>query len=324
MIREGSSLLYGLLCGSATYNTERYQRMRFRGLDLNHLVTLETLLSERSLTRAAERHFLTQPAISNALTKLREYFGDDLLVRVGREMERTPFAETLLPALRVALVQLQSVALAKPAFDPSTITRTVRILTSDYVAQVFLSDAIRHFFKLAPNVAISHVPMSAEAIEQFENGEIEAMIRPLANETARLHGKLFLEQWVCVARRDNKSFGESLTVADYYQAPHVSPSYKHYIIDSHWQPPDNVVVRPAAKLPFSAIPILVSQTDYIAVLPERLVRMHESHLPLRRIATEPPLPSIQMAVYWNQEQTMDAFLMWAMEQLVVVAGSLDA
>ena len=84
------------------------------------------------------------------------------------------------------------------------------------------------------------------------------------------------------------------------------------------------MVRPAAKLPFSAIPILVSQTDFIAVLPERLVRMHESHLPLRRIATEPPLPAIQMAVYWNQEQTMDVFLMWAMEQLVVVAGSLDA
>jgi LysR family transcriptional regulator, nod-box dependent transcriptional activator len=323
MIREGSSLLNGLLWVRPWATYSGYQRMRFRGLDLNHLVTLETLLSERSLTRAAERHFLTQPAISNALTKLREYFGDDLLVRVGREMERTPFAETLLPALRVALVQLQSVALAKPPFDPSTITRTVRILTSDYVAQVFLSNVIRHFIQLAPNVAITHVPMSAEAIEQFENGEIEAMIRPLGKGAHTLHGKLFLEQWVCVARRDNKAFGETLTAADYYQARHVSPSYRHYIIDTHWEPPDDVVVRPAAKLPFSAIPILVSQTDFIAVLPERLVRMYESHLPLRRIATEPPLPALQMVVHWNQEQTMDAFLMWAMEQLVVVAGQLD-
>jgi LysR family transcriptional regulator, nod-box dependent transcriptional activator len=297
--------------------------MRFRGLDLNHLVTLETLLSERSLTRAAERHFLTQPAVSNALTKLREYFGDDLLVRVGREMERTPFAETLLPALRVALVQLQSVALAKPAFDPSTIVRSFRVLTSDYVAQVFLPNAIRHFFRLAPNVAITHVPLGAEAIEQFENGEIEAMIRPLARGQNPLHGKLFVEQWVCIARKDNNAFGKTLTAADYYQAPHVSPSYRHYIIDTHWEPPEEVVVRPAAKLPFSAIPILVSQTDFVAVLPERLVRMYESHLPLRRIATEPPLPAIQMAVYWNQEQTMDAFLMWAMEQLVVVAEQLD-
>ena len=166
-----------------------------------------------------EPHFLTQPAISNALTKLREYFGDDLLVRVGREMERTPFAETLLPALRVALVQLQSVALAKPAFDPSTITRTLRVLTSDYVAQVFLANAIRHFFSLAPNVAIAHIPMSAEAIEQFENGEIEAMIRPLGRGQNPLHGKhLFLEQWVCIARQDNKTFGETLTAAEYYQA----------------------------------------------------------------------------------------------------------
>jgi DNA-binding transcriptional LysR family regulator len=298
--------------------------MRFRGLDLNHLVTLETLLTERSLTRAAERHFLTQPAISNALTKLREYFGDDLLVRAGREMERTPFAETLLPPLRVALVQLQSVALAKPAFDPTTITRTLRVLTSDYVAQVFLANVIRHFSKLAPNVAIAHVPMGAEAIEQFEHGEIEAMIRPLGRSQNPPHGRLFLEQWVCIARAGNELFGETVTAAEYYQAHHVSPSYKQYIMDTHWEPPDDAVIRPAAKLPFSAIPLLVSQTDFIAVLPERLVRMYESHLPLRRIATEPALPSIQMVVYWNQEQAMDSFLMWAMEQMVIVAEQLDA
>jgi DNA-binding transcriptional LysR family regulator len=153
--------------------------MRFHGLDLNHLVTLETLLVERNLTRAAERHLLTQPAISNALTKLREYFGDELLQRNGREMERTPFAEVLLPTLRSALAQLQGVAMAKPGFDPATVERTVSILTSDYVAQVFLTEVIRHFIVRAPNITIAHVPMNAETISNFDAGEFDAMISPL-------------------------------------------------------------------------------------------------------------------------------------------------
>src|ERR1700685_61383 len=103
--------------------------MRLRGLDLNHLVTLETLLSERHLTRAAERHQLTQPAVSNALTKLRDYFEDQLLVRNGRDMERTPFAEQILPSLRTAIAHMQAVAQAKPRFDPKTVVREGRIAT---------------------------------------------------------------------------------------------------------------------------------------------------------------------------------------------------
>ncbi len=89
------------------------------------------------------------------------------------------------------------------------------------------------------------------------------------------------------------------------------------------KPPADIEIRPAAQLPFSAIPILVSQTNYVAVLPERLVRMHESHLRLRRIATLPKLPTIEMAVHWNAEHAMDAYLMWALEQLVMVGDQLS-
>ena len=296
--------------------------MRFRGLDMNHLVTLETLLSERSLTRAAERHFLTQPAISNALTKLREYFGDELLTRHGREMERTPFAETLLPPLRVALAQLQAVVRAKPSFDPSKIIRTLQVLTSDYVAQVMLPELIRHFAGIAPHVAIVHNPMSAEAVVKFAKGEIDAMIAPLGRHEKTPYKLLYVEKWVCVVRSGNSGIGDSISVSDYYRAAHVSPSYKHYIMDTHWQPPTDVVVRPATQLPFSAIPVLVAQTDYVALLPDRLVTMYEQQLNLRRVRTDPELPSVQMIVQWNPEFEMDAFLMWALDQMTLVGARL--
>lgn len=297
--------------------------MRFRGLDLNHLVTLETLLTESSLTRAAERHFLTQPAISNALTKLREYFGDELLTRHGREMERTPFAEQLLPALRNALAQIHLVALATPNFDPSTVTRTFEVLASDYIAQVFLTDVIQHFSVIAPSVAIVHVPMSAEAITQFENGKIDVMIHPLGKTRKTPHKILFEEKWLCVARSGNSAFGESISTTEYHQSPHVSPSYRHYIMDEFWRPPPDAMTRAAAKLPFSAIPRLVAQSDFVALLPDRLVRIYEAQQLLRRIACDPPLPTIQMVVHWNPDHVMDSFLMWAIDQLAVVGQRLD-
>jgi LysR family transcriptional regulator, nod-box dependent transcriptional activator len=297
--------------------------MRFRGLDLNHLVTLETLLTESSLTRAAERHFLTQPAISNALTKLREYFGDELLTRHGREMERTPFAEQLLPALRNALAQIHLVALATPKFDPSTVTRTFEVLASDYIAQVFLTEVIRHFSAIAPNVAIVHVPMSAEAITQFENGKIDVMIHPLGKTRKTPRKILFEEKWLCIARSDNTAFGESISAAQYHEALHVSPSYRHYIMDDYWQAPPDAMIRAASKLPFSAIPRLVAQTDFVALLPDRLVRIYEAQQLLRRIECEPPLPTIQMVVHWNPDHAMDSFLMWAIDQLAVVGQRLD-
>lgn len=299
--------------------------MRFRGLDLNHLVTLETLLSERSLTRAAERHRLTQPAISNALTKFRDHFGDELLLRSGREMQRTPFANVLLPSLRSALAQLQSVAMARPGFDPATVQRVLRIITSDYVAQVFLPQVIRHFADVAPHVAIVHIPMTADAVTSFDNGEIDAMICPLGPNlhSSSSHQELFLERWICVARKGNRTVGETISVADYYAAPHVSPSYKHYIIDNSWRPPPGTVVRPATQLPFSAIPILVSETDFIAVLPERLVRRYETQLQLRRIAPLPPPPPVQFVVCWHPEHSMDAFLRWALDQLGEIGSRLN-
>jgi DNA-binding transcriptional LysR family regulator len=104
--------------------------------------------------------------------------------------------------------------------------------------------------------------------------------------------------------------------------PHVAPSYRQYVFENHWLPPADAPVRPAVQLPFSAIPVLVSQTDYVAALPERLVRMVEGHLKLRRVALVPPPRKVQFGLYWREEYAMDAFFMWAIEQLVEVGTQM--
>ena len=119
--------------------------MHFRNLDLNLLVVLDALLVEESVSKTAERLNLTQPAISNALARLRHHFQDDLLVRLGRQLVPTPLAQTLRDPVRDALLQIQSIADARPSFDPKTEQRQFTIVSSDYVAATLLTEARKLF-----------------------------------------------------------------------------------------------------------------------------------------------------------------------------------
>src|SRR5471032_1661194 len=116
--------------------------MRFNRLDLNLLVALDALLDERKITRAAERLSLSQSAISGMLARLREYFDDELLVPVGRNLELTPLARELVTPVRNVLLQIQTVVAINPEFDPATASRHFKIASSDYVIGIFLRKAI--------------------------------------------------------------------------------------------------------------------------------------------------------------------------------------
>ena len=107
--------------------------MRFKGLDLNLLVAFDVLMATRSVSRAAERLHLSQPAMSAALARLRDYFGDELLVLQGKRMHPTAFADDLMPQVRDCLQRVESMLATSPNFDPATSQRSFTIVTSDYV-----------------------------------------------------------------------------------------------------------------------------------------------------------------------------------------------
>ena len=126
--------------------------MRFNKLDLNQLVVLDALLSERSVTRAAQRLFLSQSATSSAMARLREYFDDELLVQVGKAMVLTPRAEGLRRPVREVLRQIQAITNDSPEFDPATSDRKIVVETSDYVISVFLGEVLRRASVEAPHM----------------------------------------------------------------------------------------------------------------------------------------------------------------------------
>lgn len=116
--------------------------MRFNRLDLNLLVALDALLTERSITRAAERVHLSQSAMGNALGRLREHLGDELLVQVGRQMELTPRAEVLQEAVRDVLVRIDTSIAAQPEFNCSRSDREFKLFISDYSMDMLMPHAL--------------------------------------------------------------------------------------------------------------------------------------------------------------------------------------
>src|SRR5438105_5908792 len=147
--------------------------MDFKGLDLNLLVALDALLAEKSVTRAGVRLHLSQSATSGALARLRDAFHDSLLVQVGRAMTLTPLAEGLVDPVRELLLQAETIVNSSPAFDAATSTRRFRMMMSDYVEAVVMTEALPQIQKLAPGVSVELISNHEGGCEALERGEID-------------------------------------------------------------------------------------------------------------------------------------------------------
>lgn len=152
--------------------------MRFKGLDLNLLVVFDALMETRSVTRAAERIGLTQPATSAALRRLRDYFRDEIVVAVGKRMHPTPFAEALHPQIQQALRRVERAISMPTEFDPSTSTRRFRIIGSDYIMVAVLVPLIERFARTAPGVRIEIIQPNEHSVAELEAGRADLLVTP--------------------------------------------------------------------------------------------------------------------------------------------------
>ena len=179
--------------------------MELHRFDLNLLVTLDALLSERNVTRAGLRMNLSQSAMSGALGRLREFFQDELLVPMGRTMVLTPLAQDLMQPVRDVLLQVQSTIATKPRFDPATSTRHVSVAVSDYVTSVLMADFLRDLQCQAPSITFDLRPVGKRAAEDLESGELDLLIAP-EMFASPVHPKevLFEDTHTCIAWNKSK------------------------------------------------------------------------------------------------------------------------
>lgn len=171
-----------------------------KNIDLNLLKALDALLDERSVTRAAERLSLTQPAMSGMLTRLRESFSDPLFVRSPRGILPTPRALELAGPVKHVLAEI-TVLLTPAEFDPRTAAMTLSIAATDYALQAVAMPFVLELKKRAPNIRVALVPIDHHLHSQLERGDVELVLLSPLHSPPDLHARrLFDEEYVCVMR----------------------------------------------------------------------------------------------------------------------------
>ena len=193
--------------------------MRFNKLDLNLLVALDAMLTERGISRAAERLHMSQSAMSNALARLRDYFGDELLVPVGRKMALTPQAELLREAVRDVLLRVDTTITARPRFDPASASREFKLFVSDYTLTTLIPPLLALAHRQAPGVTVqltAHVALQQQALER---GEVDLLVIPLAYcSPDHPTQTLFEEDFCCVVWQGSRLARQGLTLQPMVQA----------------------------------------------------------------------------------------------------------
>jgi LysR family transcriptional regulator, nod-box dependent transcriptional activator len=291
--------------------------MRFQNLDLNLLVALDVLLEERNVSRAAARLHMSQSAMSGALGRLREFFGDELLVQVGRQMVATPRAESLAQSVRDILLRIQSAVEAKPSFDPASARRTFRIVTSDYITEVLLADVVRRLQRVAPGISLELTAPGTAMGEALQRGELDFIITP-DTHTQELHPKeaLFEETYCCAVWTGNTRVGDALSLEQYLELGHIgvtlskqAPSAEQGFLERIGHERRIEVTVPS----FCTVPHLLVGTDLVATMHSRLARLYARLLPLRILPLPIEFPPLIEMLQWSRYFEDDPGVRWMRE-----------
>ena len=273
------------------------------GLNLNLLVVLDALLTEKHVSRAAARVGLSQPAVSNALAQLRRLLGDPLLVRSGRAMVATDRAQALAVSLRAGLSALEG-ALTPPRFDPATAERTFVIAATDFVEFVLLPKLLARLARTAPGVRLQLRAYPHHRVsELLETGEADLQIGIYADVPPAHHSQaLFQDRFVCIVRRDHPRVGKRLGLKTYASLQHilVSESTGPGVVDIALA---KVGLKRSVGLRIShflMVPAIVAETDFVAAISHRVADAFASHLPLRVLPPPLSLPRGSVGQAWHE------------------------
>ncbi|WP_027555260.1 LysR family transcriptional regulator [Bradyrhizobium sp. Cp5.3] len=301
--------------------------MRFKGLDLNLLVALDALMTERSLTAAARGIHLSQPAMSAAVARLRAYFRDDLFTMRGRELIPTPLAEALAVPTREALLHIHLSIASRDTFDPAKSDRRFRIVLSDFMVMLFIRPVLARVAREAPGISFELIQFDDQPDEPLRRGEVDFLIFPeiyMSNDHPR--AKLFEETLVCVGCHTNKQLSRKLTFERYMSMGHVAakfgrthkPSIEEWLLLEHGHKRQIEVTVPS----FSLIPPLLLGTERIATMQSRLARHFATTMRLRIVDLPLPLPAFTEAVQWPALHNNDPASIWMRKVMLQEAARM--
>ena len=291
--------------------------MNVRELDLNLLRVFDAVLRGRSVTAAAAQLSLTQPAVSNALARLRGAFDDALFLRTPQGMAPTPFARELAEPVRQALALLEAALAHGPGFDPATSSRSFRFYMSDLGQIEFLPPLLERVRRTAPQVRLEAVALEPEDIAgALAAGSLDLAVGflPALGPPLRRHA-LFKDPYLCLMRVDHPI--SALTRKKFLEASHALVTYRggHRVVEEALERA-GVGRRIALRVPhFTVVPMVLERTDLILTLPARVARVFERRGSLKALAPPIPIPLAEVAVHWHERFDADAGNRWLREQI---------
>ncbi|HHZ08083.1 MAG TPA: LysR family transcriptional regulator [Rhizobiales bacterium] len=288
--------------------------MRFKRLDLNLLVALDHMLRLRSISRAAEQMNMSQSAMSNALTRLREYFDDPLLVQVGRRLDLTPRAQDMQDLVRDILVRVDAAISSETEFDPARSNREFSILLSDFTMQVLMPHVLRLAYAASPSIRFRLLPQQTFPYLELDRGEADLLIAPkVFSSPDHPSMALFEDEYCCLVWKGSRLADRPLTEEDFLSAGHVRmvPSTGANSFEDQFLEKRGISRRVEVNCySFTALPYLMLGTDRIATVHGLIARHAVSHLPLVRQPLPFPWIALDEVLQWHGHRSRDSGLLW--------------
>ncbi|RDJ99639.1 LysR family transcriptional regulator [Paraburkholderia lacunae] len=289
-----------------------------RRLDLNLLVTLDVLLAEHNVTRAAQRLNFSQPSVSVHLARLRDVLGDPLLLPGPRGMRPTARAEALREPLRQALEALEHAVSPPSPFDPAEASHTWRVAAADYGESTILLPALAGLRSAAPDTRLAVLEIVPSRIaKQAEQGEIDLAFHTSEDAPAGLHRRaLFKERYVLAGRAGHPRLKRRPTLAQFCALDHVVVSQDgggFRGVTDQVLGEAGLARRVVLSVPhFLFLLSVLASTDLVAMLPSRLVRDNSA---LRVVEPPVEIPGYEMAMLWHERSHRDPAHQWLREYI---------
>lgn len=300
-------------------------RININTFDLNLLVAFDALMQERNVTRAGACVGLSQPSMSNALSRMRRLCEDPLFVRTSKGMEPTPLAQLLGPPVRDGLAKLRA-GLNQPfEFDPARSDRNFQLLMSDMGEVIYLPRLMRRVVEVAPQVSIRALQLPrGQYRNALESGEVDLAIGFLLALGTGFHQQmLFSDTYVCLVREDHPRIGQSLSLKQFKAESHVVIELSDSGQEAAAAPLSSAALlerilarkgigrRTALRVPhFTVVPAIIQNTDLLVTVPSSVI---EAMPGLRRVKALPlpfETPRLEVKQFWHQRYHHDPASRW--------------
>jgi len=289
----------------------------YNDLDLHHLMVLDVLLREHSLTRAAQTLNVTQPALSKTLARLRRYFDDPLFVRVALKMEPTPKAMALQAPVAAILDSMRALRTEHVPFDPKTSRRTFNFCVVDAGVIKLLPPLVRQLMAEAPNVRIRVLQLDADHLESWlVSGKVDFAMGSFPSLTKAIRRQtLWTESYVSVVHKGHRRISKEPTLEEFAREKHVLVStlgtgHAHQLAERAIEaavPEENIVCRVPM---FIGAAVLAKHTDAVATLPTTIATVLAADLDLEIVTPPVKLPRIEICQYWHERLHREPGTKW--------------